>query len=397
MLAGLLFAIRDAEDRPDRLAATLPFAGTTLIEYQARLLLAVGASQIVVVVTRLTPELLGAMSRIGRRGVAVDAVRGAAEAAEKLHPLSRVLVLADGLVTTEALLKPLAGDGPEALLVVGEGYADPAFERIGGRLAWAGVARLGPMRLRDIARIPLDWDMQSALLRAASQGGAAHLLLPATAAAEGHGVEHRAAALDVRGRAVLAGSIGGRRGWFDRWIVAPIGRVLLPALVDRGVSAGAIAAGGAVLGLGGLAVIGVGWAATGLLLTTIAVIAWTLGGTLAGLRDERRLARGQGWAALVVPASALVLLAVGLGERSDGPATLAVATALVTLAGLGERAVAGRDRRLFWGGPGAYLLIVAAGAAVGAPGVGLAAAAVYAAVTLGAAIEALRREGGRQP
>jgi hypothetical protein len=392
MLSGLLFAIRDAEDRPDRLAATLPFAGTTLIEYQARLLIAAGASQIVVVVTRLTPELLGAISRIGGRGIAVDAVRGAAEAAEKLHPLSRVLVLADGLVTTEALLAPLAGDGPETLLVVSEGEADPAFERIGGQMAWAGVARLGPTRLRDIARIPRDWDMQSALLRAVSQGGATHLLLPATAAAEGHGVEHRGAALDARGRAVLAGAMGGRRGWFDRWIVAPIGRVLLPALVDRGVSASAVAAGGAVAAIGGLVAIRGGWAATGLMLTLAAVIAWTLGGILATLRDEKRLARGQGMAVLGAPALATMMLAIGLGERLDGPATLAVATALVTLAGLGERAIAGRSRRLLWGGPGAYLVFVAAGAAVGAPAIGLAAAAVYAAATLGAAIEALRGE-----
>ena len=81
MLAGLLFATHETEDRPDRLVATLPFGGVTLIEYQARLLIGAGASQIILVATRPTPELLGAISRIGRRGVAVDAVRTAAEAA----------------------------------------------------------------------------------------------------------------------------------------------------------------------------------------------------------------------------------------------------------------------------------------------------------------------------
>ena len=392
MLAGLLFAIRDAEDRPDRLAATLPFAGTTLIEYQARLLIAAGASQVVVVVTRLTPELLGAMSRIGGRGVALDAVRGAAEAAEKLHPLSRVLVLADGLVTTEALLKPLAGDGPETLLVVPETQAGAAFERIGGQAAWAGVARIGPARLRELAAMPRDWDMQSALLRAASQGGAAHLLLPATAVAEGHGIEYRAAALDARGRAVLANAIADRQGWFDRWIVGPIGRAALPALVGRGASAGAVATAGALLGLGGLAAIRAGWIATGLLLSTGAVIAWTLGGTLATLRDEGRLARVQGAASMVLPALAVLLLALGIHADTGDATALVVAVALVTLAGLGERAIAGRERRLFWGGPGAYMIPVIAGSALGLPTAGLAAAAAYATASLGAAIEALRRQ-----
>ena len=32
MLAGLIFATEDAEDRPETLAATLPFCGSTLIE-----------------------------------------------------------------------------------------------------------------------------------------------------------------------------------------------------------------------------------------------------------------------------------------------------------------------------------------------------------------------------
>ena len=101
MLAGLIFATEDAEDRPGALAATLPFGGLTLIEFQARLLVAGGVTQIIVVVARLTPELLGAIARIGRRGASVDVVRGAGEAKEKLHPLARVLVVADGLVTTE--------------------------------------------------------------------------------------------------------------------------------------------------------------------------------------------------------------------------------------------------------------------------------------------------------
>ena len=120
MLAGLLFAIHDADDRPDRLAATLPFSGVTLIEYQARLLIAAGVRQVIVVVARLTPELLGAINRINRRGVAVDTVRTAAEAMEKLHPLARVLMLGDGLVTTESIVAAMANEGGDALLVVPE-------------------------------------------------------------------------------------------------------------------------------------------------------------------------------------------------------------------------------------------------------------------------------------
>ena len=107
MALGALIAAQ-GEDDSGGLHALAPLAGRTLIEYQARLLIRAGASQIIVLVARLTPELLGAISRIARRGVTVDAVRQASEAAAKLHPLARVLMLADGLITTERVVAGLA-------------------------------------------------------------------------------------------------------------------------------------------------------------------------------------------------------------------------------------------------------------------------------------------------
>src|SRR5436305_242226 len=152
MLSGLLFAIDDADDRPGRLTATLPFAGVTLIEYQARLLIAAGAAQVIIVVARLTPELLGAIARIAQRGVVVDTVRSAVEAAEKLHPLSRLVVLADGLITTEGTIALVLRDtGHDALMVVPEAGAEAGLERVGGQMAWAGVARVDPRRVAEVA------------------------------------------------------------------------------------------------------------------------------------------------------------------------------------------------------------------------------------------------------
>lgn len=391
MLAGLLFAVHDAEDRPDQPAATLPFAGSTLIEYQARLLIAAGAGQIVVVVARLTPDLLGAIGRIVRRGVTIDAVRNAAEAADRLHPLSRVLVLADGLVTSDAVMGQLAGEGPDLLLVLGEDEAGPAFERIGGRLAWAGAARLAPARLREVAAMPRDYDLQSALLRAGSQAGAAHLLLSSDALAGGHGIEHRAVALDARGRVVLASAMSGVQGWFDRWVVAPAARLALPALVARRAPTAAVAAAGAALGLGGLAGVHLGILAIGLLLVLGALVAWGLGSTLARLRDEAVIRRALASAAPGLAAAAALLLGERFWATDAELVPLVAAIGLVTLAALGERAIDGRGRAVGWGSPGGYLVVLLVGAALGAPTAGLFAAAFYAAVTAGVAIEALRR------
>jgi hypothetical protein len=391
MIAGLLFAIQETDDRPERLTATLPFGGVTLIEYQARLLIEAGASQIIILVARLTPELLGAVSRIGRRGVTVDAVRHASEAAAKLHPLARVLMLADGLITTERVVAMLAGEGGDGLLVMPQAAAGAVFERLGGAVAWAGVARLDPRRLGEAARLPRDYDAQSTLVRIAEQARAVHLMLPADALAYGHGIERDGAALAARGRAVLAAIVSDRRGWFDRWLLAPLARLSLPAMIDRRWTGAAVGGVGASVGVLGLAAVALGWSVTGLALAFAACLVLGLGATLSGLRDEPRVERAQRAAGLGIPALAALFLGAAESGRAGDLTPLSVAIALVTLATLAERAGPEPMRAWWWGSAPAYLLLVLVGTIAGWPVVGMAAAAGYATATLTAAIERLRQ------
>ena len=239
MLAGLLFATADASDRHDTLAATLPIGGVTLIEFQARLLIAAGASQIVVVVSRLTPELLGAINRLSRRGVAVDTVRGPAEAIAKLHPLARVMWLADGLVTTNGVVEAMRDRDDDTLLVAPDGEE---LERIGPGVVWAGVATIDPQRIADVAKLPSDYDFASSLLRVVAQRGAEQLALPEAAVRDGHGIQRDSRALVAKGRAALVAALGTRSNWIDRFLVAPLAELALPPLVARGVPAAMLAA-----------------------------------------------------------------------------------------------------------------------------------------------------------
>ena len=62
--------------------------------------------------------------------------------------------------------------------------------------------------------------------------------LPAYAVGQGHGIEHRAGALDQRGRAVLAASMATRPGWFDRVILNRVARLAVPEVARRGLSTG---------------------------------------------------------------------------------------------------------------------------------------------------------------
>lgn len=392
-MSGLLFAIDDADDRPGRLTATLPFAGVTLIEYQARLLIAAGAAQVIIVVARLTPELLGAIARIAQRGVVVDTVRSAVEAAEKLHPLSRLVVLADGLITTEGTIALVLRDtGHDALMVVPEAGAEAGLERVGGQMAWAGVARVDPRRVAEVAALPRDYDLQSTLLRLAAQARATHILLPADAEKAGHGIVHRAETLDARGRAVVARLVSGRRSWFDRYILAPVARFALPRLVERAVPAHVAGGSGAALGALGLVLILFGLPTLGLCVTIAGTLGLGLGETLAGLRDEQPAAKAQSAAIAVL--SALAIAALGwqcyrVAGEELGPV---LALMLVILGILAERAGLYRFRRRWWASPPAYLLVILPATILGIGLWGLALAGIYAIATLASAIETLRAQ-----
>ena len=388
MIAGLLFATHDAEDRPSTLIATLPFGGVTLIEYQARLLIEAGAAQIVVVVSRLTPELVGAISRIGRRGVAVDPVRSAIEAAERLHPLAHVLTMADGLVTTPSAIGLLAGQGGDTLLVTDEATADPAFERVGGGLAWAGAALLEARRIVEVARLPRDYDFQATVIRVAAQSPAQVVTLP-SGATRSHGIERAASGLERRARAALTATVSDQRGWFDHYLAGPLMRLAMPMLVANRIGGTVIAAVAGLLGVVGLGAIGFGFAGSGLLLALIGGIGLMLGAAIGAMRDEP-MARASAIGASVLPGLAVLVMGFHQSAASGDGAARAIAVALVILGALAERAIRPRQRWLVWGSPGAYLMIVTLAAFAGLPILGLGVGALYAAGTLAGAIEDLR-------
>jgi len=389
MLAGLLFATHDADDRPGQLTATLPFGGTTLVEYQARLVAAVGASQLVVVVGRLTPELIGALGRIAKRGITVDSVRSAEEAAAKLHPLARVLMLADGLVTTQEIVDGVAAQADDALLVVEAAHASPRYERLGGGTAWAGIARIDARRIAEVAALPRDYDLQSTTLRLADQARAAHLVLPSGAVADGHGIERGGGALAERGRAVLAATVADRRNWFNAAVIAPIARGLVPRLVARGIGTIAVGAGSAALGVGGIFATLFGEPAIGLAAALVAAVGLGLTRVLASLRDEESLGPAATTGQAVV--AALVAMALGWSLFVGGSAVAPLlALVAVVAAALVERAATRSRRHRWWGGPPAFLLVTAVCTVAGAPLAGLGVAALYATATLAAAIESLR-------
>lgn len=372
------------------LAASLPFGGSTLVEFQARLLVEAGASQIVIVVARLTPELTGALNRIGRRGVSVDTVRSAREAADKLHPLSRVLLIADGLITTDRVVSMLSGEGRDAILVTADDKALPGLERVGHDAIWAGMARVGAQRIVEVAELPADYDFASTLLRVTAQAGADQVPLPATEAIAGHWVEKSAARLRDRNAAMMASLVTNRIPWVDRYLIAPIARRVLPVLVSRAVPGIAISAGAGVVLIAALGAIASGWPAVGLIFVIVALSALTIGEALSWARDEPEQAQVQHAAGLGGAALAVVLAGSWLSRSGGDSGGIIAALALVAMAALVERGASDAARRRWWSSPVAFPLILLPFAATGNLLAGLLIGAGYAGLSLLAVIEALR-------
>ncbi|MBO9622865.1 MAG: hypothetical protein J7500_09160 [Sphingomonas sp.] len=390
MLAGLIFAIDEASDRPGTLVATLPFGGMTLLEYQIRLLASAGAEQVLIAVGRMTPALLAAVNRAGSRGLSVEIVRSAEEAAEKMQPEARVLVMADGLVTTDPVLDRMAAEGGHALLVTDDAASPAAIERLDMRDCWAGIASISVGQLGQIAQMPEDYDFQSALLRVAAQSGAEHVPLTASWLRGGHAVERSAEGLASRNTGVLAALTERRSDWADRWVFTRIARALLPELVSRNVPSWTPVALGGVLGLGSIGAILKGWEGSGLATALFACAGLATGSAMATLRGEERRARALERAILGL--FALVALASGWIERGriDSTTPLVLALGAVAAQLLVERAPS-RHRR-WWASPSAHLLLLAPFAFAGFAHFGLGAVALYAFATLAAAVEGTREK-----
>jgi hypothetical protein len=390
MLAGLIFAIEEASDRPGSLVATLPFGGMTLLEYQVRLLVGAGAEQILIAVGKMTPGLIAAVNRAGKRDVAIEVVRSAEEAAEKVDPGARVLVLADGLVTTDPVMDRMAAEGPHALLVTEDPHSPAAIERLDMRDSWAGIARISVEQLVQIARMPEDYDFQSALLRVVSQSAAEHVPLSAGWLRGGHAVERSAEGLAARNTGVLAALTERRSDWADRWVFTRIARVVLPEMVGRGVPRWAPMAAAGVFGLGALAAIGFGWTGSGLVLSLLAAAGFATATGMAALRGEE--ARAQAMEGAILALFGAVALVAGWFEHLRIDTATPMVLALVALGSqvLVERAPS-RHRR-WWSSPAALLLVLTPFALVGWVEAGLAAIAAYGFATLAAAVEGTREK-----
>jgi len=388
-LAALIPACRTV-DGGERLCATLPLAGRTLIEHQVRLAARAGAAPVVVLVERVPVALVEAIDRLRRDGIKVELARGLDDAVDRIHPDEALLLMADGVVAPRRLVTRVARSRWHLIVTVPDDAAHKRFERIDAGGRWGGLLLVDGLRLRQVAGMLGDWDLESTLLRSAVQAGAERM--PAGPEMAGGTLllverDGELAALDAE----LAAGVPAVDGdWLVRFVYPPVAQLLLPPLLRRGIDPGLLPIGAATASWFAAAFALAGWRWVAFLLLLLCGPAAALGEGLAAVRMAD-IRQGAMLARLRLCGAAAALIAFAWTQRvamgwGIWPLCLGLLAALAALAGerrLLERT--GADRVPPWiGGPDAAVWALLPFALAGRWLAGLGVAALYAAFSFAA-------------
>ncbi len=328
-LAALIAAYHEADTPGGGLRATLPLAGRTLLERQARLAASAGADPIVVAVERVPPDLTAAIDRLRGQGLRLVVARSAAEAADAVHPDDRLLLVADGLIATDVHIGRLTELDGHTILTVPDVRVDDRFERIDADSRWAGLALLdGEMLKRTAARLG-DWDLQSTLLRRAVQAGARQLSLRGEPADDLLTVAERAEDLAELQARIFQGAGAHRGDWVSRWLLGPLEQAATRWLMPTAFTPAALGLAAALLIVLGALAFAWNWLWLGLVFLLLATPLDGVGERLAALRMQD--GAGQSWWAYLLPmlsAAALLALAFTLAERNGWGCVALAGTAI---------------------------------------------------------------------
>jgi hypothetical protein len=172
-LAVLIIASESGDDASGTLAAMLPIAGQTLLEYQVRLARACGGGHIVVLVEQLPAAMVAVFDQLRSDGIDIDIAREPRDAADRIHPDEQVLLFAPGFVGSRQIVETLIARASPTLVTLPDQPAHVAFERIDATERWSGLALLKGQSIRETAAMLGDWSISSTLMRTALQSGAA--------------------------------------------------------------------------------------------------------------------------------------------------------------------------------------------------------------------------------
>ena len=305
-LGALIGAYQESDT--GALRALLPFAGRTLVEYQARCAAATGASPIVIVTERIPAALDEAFARLRQEGIAVVPVGDGNEAVSRFEPGELIMLIGDGIVPPVELLGEVAQEQEPLVLTLADDGSHDAFERIDAVSRWAGIAIVEGRTLGSTAAMLGDWDLQSTLLRNTLQAGAVHV--PVSSDVAEPLIADKAEDLSGFERHLVTASRSARTDFASRYVLPIVEDFATEQLMESRVRPEWLIYAALLLTLGAAAAFASGWLWTGLVLLLLSTPMDLIARRLAILRlkplSPRMLSRRLLW-----PAAGLALLALG--------------------------------------------------------------------------------------
>jgi hypothetical protein len=253
----------------------LRVGGATLARHQLGVALALECQRVICVAREIAPELIALQHEAERAGVRLHVIPGPRALAGLVTANDELIVFTEGLLAAPQEAISLLESGHGVLVQPIESGLAAGFERIDLNHAAAGVIRIPGRLVEQLADLPADVDIPSALTRIALQAGIAMQPVP-TAAREG--VRWKLVHNEVEAHAIEGA-----------WIRLHMGEGPLPtpgillsrlAVLTLGPSLLHAGSGARLVAVGALAVmllaLGAGWSGYGTVALVLCAIAWTI-------------------------------------------------------------------------------------------------------------------------
>jgi hypothetical protein len=146
-----------------------------LVEMQARLAFAAGATHIIINAGQVPATLVTALDRLKADGIETAMTRTPREAADSIHPEERVILMAAHSLPSRSLLSALVTTPGSAIVVAPLKAMTPSRELIDAEHDWAGLALIDGKLIRHTASMLGEWALGSTVLRLAVQANAQRL------------------------------------------------------------------------------------------------------------------------------------------------------------------------------------------------------------------------------
>lgn len=267
-----------------------PFAGRTIIEWQAQAAIRAGASRLLILAERLPEPLASRLLALpGAERLADNAAL-----AERLRDRDdSLLLIAPGTLPDRRLLAALVRHGGLTIAAFHDAQVPEGAERIDRDAHWAGALTLPAALAQQVAAALGEWELSGTLLRAAEEAGAARLWVTDVdcADADARGVRPLfwarpgdAAQAPAVARSLLPA--GGSPDLAERLLHRPLGQRLAQLLLPLAAGSGALGWIAPLMGLLAVAALLAGLPLLALPLLLFAPVVDVAVGRLAAVRGD---------------------------------------------------------------------------------------------------------------